>query len=580
MYLHGKESSLLNPKGVFYMLHRLKYYRNPNESRLNTSIMNREYEKNLELYVVDAFKSISSTLTEIEMVDYEFIIDVEKVDRSKYERTRKPSKKAPQKIAYIKESWLGELIMHFKVDMSEYQDLVPEKAKNDPKDKDYIPPEMYYTVKMLVPVTDSKGNYMLRGVKYTNQYQLTEASTYVTPGNLVEKSLMPVRMKRYKVNAVDINGDTLILDSFSVQMFTGFVNIMYFFLSEYGWYDTLEMFSVGEYIELIDSIEDGVRPDSTYIKLNSTYLRVLTSALSSNYVQSIAGTLVDALTGKAEFQDIITEDFWIRKIGATKKGSVKDSHYDLGLKHKKLFNRMLDYATQDILKLEQYNKDDILSLIRWMAQNYNELKQKDNLDILYKRLRGNEYIASLLNGIISERIKKLVNRASNTPQKVMTKYKNFFSYKGNELISQCHNSGLIKYDDLVNDMTMFEKFKITMKGPNAVGNKNQRNVNARMRALHPSHIGRIGITISSPSDPGLTNYLNPLVETDGLFFKDAPPEPERFMERLMSEMNIPNDEEHSSVVIVDPVKFQGVLYNLQKNVGIYKREKPDIDNEG
>ena len=561
------------------MIHRLKYYRNPNEGRLNSSIMNRECERNLELYVVDAFKSISSILNEIEMTSYEFIIDVEKVDRSAYERTRKTSKKPPQKITYIKESWLGELIMHFKVNMSEYQYLVPEKARNNPNDKDYIPPELYYTVKMLVPVPDSKGNYMLRGVRYTNQYQLTEASTYVAPGNLVEKSLMPVKMKRYKVVASDIDDNELILDSFSVQMFTGFVNIMYFFLSEYGWYDTLEMFSVGEYVELLKTIDEGTRPDSTYIKLNSTYLRVLTSSLSSNYIQSIVGTLVDALLGKAEFEDIILENYWIRKIGATKKGSVKSSHYDLGLKHKKLFNRMLDYATQDVLRLEKYNKDDILSLIRWMAQNYNELKQKDNLDILYKRLRGNEYIASLLNGIISERIKKLVNRASNTPQKVITKYKNFFSYKGNELISQCHNSGLIKYDDLVNDMTMFEKFRITMKGPNAIGNKNQRNINARMRALHPSHIGRIGITISSQSDPGLTNYLNPLVETDGLFFKDAPPEPERFMERFMNELNIPNDEEHSSIVIIDPVKFQGILYNLHKGgTGCYKIEKPKEDN--
>ena len=101
--------------------------------------MYRKYDKPLELYVVDVFKSISKTLTEIEMTDYEFIIDVEKVDRSKYERSRKPSK-TKQKTAYIKESWLGELIMHFKVDMSEYQYLVPEKAIDNPN---------YITAKMI-----------------------------------------------------------------------------------------------------------------------------------------------------------------------------------------------------------------------------------------------------------------------------------------------------------------------------------------------------------------------------------------------------------------------------------------------
>lgn len=561
------------------MLHRLTLYKNPNRDRINTSIMSREYEKNLELYVVEAFKSISNVMDEITMDSWDFVIDIEKVDRSNYERTRKTGKKTQDKrTMYIAESWLGELTMKFTVDMEQYKKLMPEEAINDPSHKDHIPDQLHYTVKQLVPIQDAKGNYKLRGIKYRIQYQLTESSTYITPSNLVTKSIMPIKIKRPKVKCTDIDGNTIFLNCYKVQMFVGFVNILFFFLSEYSWYDTLELFHIGEYVELVDSIEDGVRPDSTYIKLNNTYLRVLTSALQSNYIQSMVGTLVDALVGKHTFDEITDEELWIKKIGATKKGSTKESHYDLGLKHKKLFNRMLDNATQEILKLEQYNKSDILALIRWMVQNYNELRQKDNLNILYKRLRGNEYIASLLNGIISEKIKKLVNRTSNTPQKAIAKYKNFFAFKGNELISQCHKSGLIKCDELVNDMTMFEKLKVTMKGPNAVGNKNQRNVSARMRALHPSHIGRIGITISSPSDPGLTNYLNPLVEMDGLFFKDAPPEPERFMERYMEELNIPNGEEDSSVVIVDPVKFQGILYNLQHDYIISKRGVPDDIN--
>lgn len=558
------------------MLHRLTNYENPNKARINTDIMNRTYEKNLELHVVEVFKSIPSVLEEIRMDSWEFIIDIEKVDRSNYERSRKTGKASKKKrSAYIAESWLGELIMKFTVDMSEYKHLMPPDAVNDPEHKEHIPDEMHYTVKMLVPVQDSNGNYMLRGIRYTNQYQLTESSTYVTANNLVEKSLMPIKLKKIKVNASDIDGNSLTFDCFKVQMFTGFVNIMFFFLSEYGWYDTLELFMIGEYVEIVDSVENGVRPDSVYIKAGQNYLRVLQSALQSNYVQSIVGTLLDALSGKVTFDEITDTPLWIKKIGATKRGSNKDSHYDLGIKHKKLFNRMFDNATKNILKLEKYNKHDILSLIRWMVQNYEELRHKDNLNILHKRLRGNELIASLLNLIVSEKIKKLVNRTANTPQKAKKKYRDFFAFKGNELIGQCHNSGLIKYDDRVNDMTMIEKFRVTSKGPNAIGNKSQRNISARMRAIHPSHVGRIGITISSPSDPGLTNYLNPLVEMDGLFFKDAPAEPERFMERYMEELNISNNEEESSVVIVDPVKFQGVLFNLQHDYAIYRKNKPE-----
>lgn len=575
-----------NKKGNLYMLHRLANYRNPNESRLNKSIINRECEKNLVLYVVDVYKSISDVLTEVTMDSWDFVVDIEKVDRSSYERSRKTGKtkpgerkKPPKKAAYIAGSWLGELTMKFTVDMSEYLYLMPEEAINNPKHKDHIPEKLHFTVKLLIPIQDSKGNYMLRGIRYVNQYQLTEASTYVTANTLVEKSLMPIKTKKVKVNATDAEGNALTFNAFKVQMFTGFVNILYFFLSEYSWFDTLELFSIGEYVEVVDCIDTGMRPDSTYIKMGQSYLRVLTSALQSDYIQSMVGTILDAVGNKTTFEEIDKEETWIRKIGSTKKGSLKESFYGLGIKHKKLFNRMLDKATQEVLRLEEYNRCDILSLIRWMVQNYEELRNKDNLNILFKRLRGNELVASLLNGVVSDDIKTLVNTTCNTPQKAIAKYKRFFQYKGNELISQCHRSGLIKWDEGVNDLTLFEKLRVTMKGPNAVGNKNQRNVSARIRALHPSHIGRIGISISSPSDPGLTNYLNPLVEMDGLFFKNSPPEPERFFERYMEELNIPNDEETSSAVIVDPVKFQGVLYNLQHNfeISYVGKEKEEVD---
>ena len=115
---------------------------------------------------------------------------------------------------------------------------------------------------------------------------------------------MPVKLKKVKVQASDIDGNSLTFDAFRVQMFTGFVNIMYFFMSEYGWFDALELFQIGEYIEIVDSVENGVHPDSTYIKLSSGYLRVLTSALQSNYVQSMVGTIVDALRGSFKFDEV------------------------------------------------------------------------------------------------------------------------------------------------------------------------------------------------------------------------------------------------------------------------------------
>ena len=534
------------------MLHRIKeHYRNPNETKLNFGLMNREFEKNIEEYVVDVFDSISDVIKEIKMTDWDFTIDTDKVNQSDYERTRSTRKAdKEQKIAYINQSRLGELIMHFEVN-----DFFEEE-----------PIHLHYTVKLLVPIIDEHGKGLIKGVNYTTQYQLTEISTYVTPSLVVLKSLMPVKLKREKIETRDTTEKLYTFHCFKIFMFTGFINVMYFYFATMGFINTLEYFSVGPYVDVIESDEEEYDTERyVYFRINSTMtIRVLKSALCSQYVESIVGTILNAINPRITYDLIFKNTTWVEKIGSSKKNSKKESHRELGYRYLILFNRMLDKATNDILRLTDNNKGDIYHVIRWMIQNYDALRAKDNLDIKNKRLRGNEYMASLLNGFISERIKKFVNTTANTKDKLVMKYNNFFSYKGNELISKIHRSGLMKYDDLVNDMDMFERLKITMKGPNAIGNKNSRNVSAKQRALDPSHIGIIGLDTCSASDPGLTNYINPLCQTNGLFFLDSPPEPEDFAVRLSEELGGTLEEDNSDgrrdeLVVADPILFNNVM---------------------
>lgn len=534
------------------MLHRIKeHYRNPNETKLNFGLMNREFEKNIEEYVVDVFDSISDVIKEIKMTDWDFTIDTDKVNQSDYERTRSTRKAdKEQKIAYINQSRLGELIMHFEVN-----DFFEEE-----------PIHLHYTVKLLVPIIDEHGKGLIKGVNYTTQYQLTEISTYVTPSLVVLKSLMPVKLKREKIEVRDTTEKLYTFHCFKIFMFTGFINVMYFYFATMGFINTLEYFSVGPYVDVIESDEEEYDTERyVYFRINSTMtIRVLKSALCSQYVESIVGTILNAINPRITYDLIFKNTTWVEKIGSSKKNSKKESHRELGYRYLILFNRMLDKATNDILRLTDNNKGDIYHVIRWMIQNYDALRAKDNLDIKNKRLRGNEYMASLLNGFISERIKKFVNTTANTKDKLVMKYNNFFSYKGNELISKIHRSGLMKYDDLVNDMDMFERLKITMKGPNAIGNKNSRNVSAKQRALDPSHIGIIGLDTCSASDPGLTNYINPLCQTNGLFFLDSPPEPEDFAVRLAEELGGTLEEDNSDgrrdeLVVADPILFNNVM---------------------
>ena len=66
-------------------------------------------------------------------------------------------------------------------------------------------------------------------------------------------------------------------------------------------------------------------------------------------------------------------------------------------------------TTKKVLKVPQYHSEDIYALLRWMMQEFNELRLKDNCDLSNKRLRCNEYIASLLTKEFSKRLNRIIS---------------------------------------------------------------------------------------------------------------------------------------------------------------------------
>lgn len=538
------------------MIHRIyEHYKNPDEDRINKKLMNREFEKPIEEYVVECFSSIEDVIDTIKLVDSSFTIDIDKMDTTYYDRTRSKKKSdKKQKYIHVEKNRVGELVLKFHV-----SDVfrITEDEKGEPIELDF-------TIREMIPIPDEHGKLLLKGVSYTPQYQLTETSTYVTSSNLVMKSLMPIRVKKVPVELRSLEGEYFNVHAFHVYMMDEFVNMFFYYFAEFGMLDTIEYFNAGRFVTVlpIDELDKrGKYPSCLYIECNKNIaIEVDKDAFyKSEYIRNIVGTIAECIVGKMTFEEAIDNHEWIIQIGATKKTAKKEAFEELGKRYRILFTRMQDKSSRESLRTTWHNKESIYNIIRWIVQNYDQLRSKDNLDIRFKRLRCNQYIGFSINLIISERIKKFVNTSCVTKEALITKYKNFFAFKGNEVISKIHGSGLMRYDDLVNDMNFFQKFKVTMKGPNSLGNKNSRNIAARQRALHPSHIGILGLDTCSASDPGITNYINPLCQTDGLFFKDAPPEPEEAFYNLMVELGYISKDHKDEAIIIDPVKFNNTL---------------------
>ncbi len=556
------------------MIHRLREaFPNPSAGDMNPALMNFYDEKPLYEYVVDAFKTIHKTLEEVELTDWTFTSDVGKVDQSSYERTRSnKTTDKEQKYVYTNESRLGELEMHFTVDLRKNPLAVKKKF-------------LHFTVKQLVPI-EKDGCYLLDGTVYPIQCQLTERSTYVTPGALVCKALMGIMLtKSDKVTARDHLGEVYLLNSWRVNMFSGTANAALFFLSEMSWYDFLHFFQLHTIIDVVET-ENEFDPKNVYLRIHDNmYLEVDRAFINTPYVSRMVGTIMMAMPTNVTMGQIMDKKTWTAQIGATKRNSLKESHLELGTRYRKLFNRMLDDASIDAYELTWYNKKDILHIIRWMIQEYEPLRAKDNLNILNKRLRRNAVPASLMNGVISEKIKRFVNTSVKTEERLEEQYKYLFTFKGTEVKSKVHRSGLAKWDDSVNDMNIFNRFKVTMTGPNAIGNKNPRNISAKQKSLDPSHIGIISLDVCSASNPGISNYINPLCKTDKLQFIGRPPEPESFgfqWRSILAENAGETDDPDAIYAICfnDPTKFnniQDVFDSLQ--IEDIRTEKPTSDRE-
>lgn len=479
----------------------IKEYQNPNESNLNFGLMDRDYDDDLIEHIVASCKSLE-VLKYVKFLGYDYVQDERKIDINDYIMTRKKQKKGEvSKYMFLKDSRYAELKLKFKLNCRDKTETL--------------------TKKLLIPVPDRDGYYTIKGNKYFLMYQLVDASTYTTSQNLTLKSLMPVSVKRNSKEYKDSTGELHVAPTYSIYVFRKEIDILLFYFAKTGVKKALEYFSVDKVIRFVDSERDP--ENNMYFTISSKIMLEVNKHffLKHQYVRSMTFMILNIVTNRLTFDMLEDKDYWVERIGSLNATNVYN-YREKGLNTLTFFDRMLDETTKKILKLHGHNKKNIYSVVRWMIQNFNELRKKDNLDLTNKRLRCNEYIASLLTKAFSDR----VNRTIRLGNKVtIENVRHIFKFQGDIIIQQLHTSGLLRFDDKINDMDFFSKLKYTMKGPNALGGKNANNISVKYRGIDPSYIGKIDINVCGTSDPGSTGIITPFAKTHGLYF-DKNHEPE------------------------------------------------------
>ena len=83
-------------------------------------------------------------------------------------------------------------------------------------------------------------------------------------------------------------------------------------------------------------------------------------------------------------------------------------------------------------------------------------------------------------------------------------------------ITRCQ---LVTYKGCANDLDSLFALKYTYKGVSGIGEKSNA-IPSSYRQIHPSHLGRVDLDSSSPSDPGVSGTICPLSSLHNSYFKD------------------------------------------------------------
>jgi hypothetical protein len=199
-----------------------------------------------------------------------------------------------------------------------------------------------------------------------------------------------------------------------------------------GFAKTLTYYMVDRIISVISNEDLPEEPDKDcyYFNANKHVVLVVNKHFFDNfdYIKAMVGMLAECFAPKTHIEDIVTKDYWLGQLGSLYTKNT-DKMMDSGKSTMRFFERLLDLTSKDVLKINQVNKISIYSIVRWMVQNFPELRQKNNLDLSTKRLRLGECIASLLSMRIGESVNRILTFGNKVDiDQVIT---NIFSFSGN-----------------------------------------------------------------------------------------------------------------------------------------------------
>lgn len=429
------------------MLKYLNKMPNEYEDQLNLAIMKKEYDKPLHAYVYDALKGYE-LLPNIRLMGYEWDDNEEHYNIN--DHTIRRNKNKNKQVKSMAETRCGLMHVHVEVDGLDGR---TGKMKT-----------VRLVLPIVIPIQDKNGYYLIKGKKCSLIYQLVDKVLYPHFGAVKIKSLMPLVVETHKNDFTDTNGDTHTIHTYTILIFKDSINVLLIY-SHIATDVMLNFLEVSPFIKVM-KLGDPWKDDGNTISFtcgeeSDIIIRVNKEVFNKEpYVQSITGCLIQLYRdNNIQYADINNWENWMIIVG--KKDSVIRGQYQ-----HIFFNRLLDEVTKKEIKIDYYDKQNIYYLLRYILQNFYRLWTKDNLSLVNKRLRCNEYVSSFMTAEVSHRMIDAIKQGTRAG---LSEYMNLFKFPRDILITKLHSSGCLEYADNVSDSTFPTVWKTTKKGESRGG---------------------------------------------------------------------------------------------------------------
>lgn len=482
----------------------LAQYSERNDDKINHDLFDRKFDRPLVEFVVDSIKNLE-VLPAIKLDSWELVTDQTKIRTTINKRLNKDTKiknnKILERLVPLNETVADLLVLHF---------TVSAKGRTE-----------HVTRRMLVLKEMPGHYYIIGGKKVTLINQVVDNSTFVKGNKLKFKTIQfPVDLYLVNKTIEAYDGSKTKVKIYRMDLFSKESNPLQYYLAKYGVMDTIEMFGL-EDVMAITYRKIDVTTYQYYRVCKDLYLEVNRKAMKAHeFVGRFVGTLYDAMSGDMSMtsHDVLDIDYWLGRLSEI---FISKKQVTRGKKALISFSRIMDPTTKKRLMLKKQHKRDSFCLVRWLITNFDELMKKDNHDLKFKRLRGNECIAYFFDVYITRNVYSLLN--SNNVQ--------FDRYI--KLLNTIHDTALLKAGrsgsakgtshsiyryERYNDFSIIDACRHSLKGPNGL-NGGKNGVAPHYKDIYPSHIGRYDLNVCSSSSPGLTGYLtaNCKLDENGYF---------------------------------------------------------------